>query len=267
MPDEVAAARSDEVEVVRDGHVIVVTINRPERMNALNQAAHDTLRETWVSLHEDRSVRAIVITGAGDRAFCTGMDLQDHAARGGPRPSKPNVHDELRQTPLRCGVWLPTIVAVNGVCVGGGFHFVADADVVVAGSSAAFIDTHVTVGQVTALEPIQLLPRIGLGNALKLAVLGRKGRISADEALRISLVDEVVEPDELLPRAIELAQIAAAGSPAAIEASKRAIWAALDRPYREAMQHGWELLLAHREHPDSIEGPKAFAEKREPKWQ
>lgn len=258
---------SDEVTIEREGHVLVATINRPERMNALNQAAHDTLRETWLSLHEDSSVRAIVITGAGDRAFCTGMDLQDHAERGGPRPSKPNVHDELRQTPLNCDVWLPTIVAVNGVCVGGGFHFVADADVVVASSSASFIDTHVSVGQVTALEPVSLLPRIGLGNALRMAVLGRKGRISAEEALRISLVDEVVAPEELLPRAMELAEIVASGSPGAIEGSKRAIWGALDRPYRDAMQHGWELLLAHRSHPDSIEGPRAFAEKREPKWQ
>jgi enoyl-CoA hydratase/carnithine racemase len=258
---------TDEVKVEREGHVLVVTINRPDRMNALNQAAHDTLRETWTSLHDDRSVRAIVITGAGDRAFCTGMDLQDHAARGGPRPSKPSVHDELRQTPLNCDVWLPTIVAVNGVCVGGGFHFVADADVVLASSTASFIDTHVSVGQVTALEPIQLLPRIGLGNALRLAVLGRKGRIGAEDALRISLVDEVVAPNRLLARAMELAEIAASGSPAAIEQSKKAIWAALERPFGEAMQHGWELLLAHREHPDSIEGPRAFAEKREPKWQ
>ena len=258
---------SDEVTIEREGHVLVATINRPDRMNALNQAAHDTLRETWLSLHEDRSIRAIVITGAGDRAFCTGMDLQDHAARGGPRPAKADVHEELRQTPLNCDVWLPTIVAVNGVCVGGGFHFVADADIVLASSTASFIDTHVSVGQVTALEPIQLLPRIGLGNALRLAVLGRKGRISAEEALRISLVDEVVEPEQLLARAMELAEIAASGSPGAIEGSKRAIWAALDLPFRDAMQHGWELLLAHREHPDSLEGPRAFAEKREPKWQ
>ena len=258
---------SDEVVMTRDGNVLVATINRPERMNALNQAAHDILRETWMSLHEDRSVRAIVITGAGERAFCTGMDLKDHAARGGPRPAEPDVHDELRQTPLSCDVWLPTIVAINGMCVGGGFHFVADADVVVAASTAAFIDSHVTVGQVTSLEPIQLLPRIGLGNALKLAVLGRGGRINAEDALRISLVDEVVEPSDLLPRAVELARVAASGSPRAIEGSKRAIRAALDRPYREAMQHGWEILLAHREHPDSIEGPRAFAEKREPRWQ
>ena len=149
---------SGEVKVEREGHVLVVTINRPERMNALNQNAHDTLRETWMSLRDDRSVRAIVITGAGDRAFCTGMDLQDHAARGGPRPAKADVHEELRQTPLNCDVWLPTIAAVNGVCVGGGFHFVADADIVLMSSTASFIDTHVSVGQVTALEPIQLLP-------------------------------------------------------------------------------------------------------------
>lgn len=261
------ADMTDELLVERRGAVLVVTVNRPERMNALNQAVHDGLRETWDSLTRDRSVRAIVITGAGDRAFCTGMDLQDHAARGGPRESKANVHEELGQTPLNRDVWLPTIVAVNGVCVGGGFHFVADADVVIASTKASFIDTHVSVGQVAALEPISLLPRIGLGNALKLMVLGRKGRIGPEEALRISLVDEVVEPERLLGRAVELAEIAATGSPAAIEASKRAIRAALERPIAEAMQYGWELLLAHRAHPDSIEGPKAFAEKREPKWQ
>jgi len=258
---------TDELKVERQGPVLVVTIDRQDRMNALNQAVHDGLRETWESLKGDRTVRAIVITGAGEKAFCTGMDLQDHAARGGPRPAKADVHEELRQTPLNCDVWLPTIAAVNGVCVGGGLHFVSDADVVIASTKASFIDTHVSVGQVTALEPIDLLPRIGLGNALRLAVLGRKGRLSADEALRISLVDEVVEPTQLLPRAIELAEFAAAGSPSAIEKSKRAIRASLDLPFREALQNGWELLIAHRDHPDSIEGPKAFSEKREPKWQ
>jgi enoyl-CoA hydratase/carnithine racemase len=258
---------TDELKVERRGRVLVVTVDRQERMNALNQAVHDGLFETWNSVKSDPGIRAIVITGAGDRAFCTGMDLQDHAARGGPRPSKPNVHDELRQTPLQCDIWMPTIVAVNGVCVGGGFHFVADADVVIASTKASFVDTHVSVGQVAALEPITLLPRIGLGNVLKLMVLGRKGRLGPEEALRISLVDEVVEPEHLLDRAVELAEAAASGSPAAIEASKRAIRAALERPMAEAMQYGWELLLAHRQHPDSIEGPRAFAEKREAQWQ
>jgi enoyl-CoA hydratase/carnithine racemase len=261
----VSAAR--ELTIERDGAVLVVTINRPDRMNALSEEVHDGMRETWTALKSDRSVRAIVITAAGERAFCTGMDLKAFAERGGPRPVKDDVHEELRLTPLHCDVWLPTIVAVNGVCTGAGLHFVADADVVVASTAASFLDTHVSVGQVTAVEPITLLPRIGLGNALRLAVLGRHCRIGADEALRISLVDEVVEPGRLLDRAVELAEHAASGSPVAIEASKRAIRGALERPMADALQHGWELLLAHRQHPDSHEGPIAFAEKRAPTWQ
>jgi len=258
---------TDDLRVERRGRVLVVTIDRQERMNALSQQVHDGLRETWASLDGDDTIRSIVITGAGSRAFCTGMDLQAFAERGGPRPAKADVHEELRLTPLHCDVWLPTIVAVNGVCTGSGLHFVADADVVIASTAASFLDTHVSVGQVTAIEPITLLARIGLGNALRLAVLGRHGRMSAEEALRISLVDEVVEPDGLLARAVELAELAATGSPAAIEASKRAIRGALERPMAEALQEGWERLLGHREHPDCFEGPQAFVEKREPRWQ
>lgn len=257
----------EELKIERVGHVLIATIDRQDRMNALNQAVHDQLRETWMGLKEDRSVRAIVITGAGERAFCTGMDLQDFASRGGPRPIKADVKDEMRQTPLECGVWLPTIAAVNGVCTGAGLHFVADADVVVASTRSSFLDTHVSVGQVAAVEPITLLPRIGLGNALRLAVLGRHGRIGPEEALRISLVDEVIEPEQLLSRALALAELAATGSPAAVEASKRAIRGALERPMSDALQHGWDLMLTHRQHPDSHEGPIAFVERRDPRWQ
>lgn len=258
---------SDELRVERRGRVLVVTINRPERMNSMSQQIYDDLLDTWTSLKTDGTIRAIVVTGAGERAFCTGMDLQAVKERGGLRPVKANVHEEMRVTPLNCDVWLPTIVAVNGVCTGSGLHFIADADVVVASNTATFLDAHVSAGQVTALEPITLLPRIGLGNALRLAVLGRHGRISAEEARRIFLVDEVVEPERLLDRAVELGELAATGSPAAIESSKRAIRASLERPMSEAMEHGWELLLAHRQHPDAMEGPLAFSEKREPEWQ
>lgn len=252
--------------VERCGRVLVVTIDRQTRMNALDPELYEALLETWKSIPHDPSVRSIVVTGAGDRAFCTGMDVKAAAERGGPRPVKASAHEELRVTPLQCDIWLPTIVAVNGVCTGAGLHFVADADIVIASSKASFLDTHVSVGQVAAIEPITLLPRIGLGNVLRLTVLGRSGRIAADEALRIGLVDEVVFPNSLLDRAIELAEFAAHGSPAAIERSKRAIRGALEMPMREAMQAGWELLVAQRDHPDSIEGPLAFTEKREPKW-
>ena len=136
----------DGLRVERHGRVLVVTIDRQDRMNALSQEVSDGLRETWTSLADDRSVRAIVITGAGTRAFSTGMDLKAFAERGGPRPIKADVHAELCVTPLHCDVWLPTVVAVNGVCTGSGLHFVADADIVVASSTASFLDTHVSVG-------------------------------------------------------------------------------------------------------------------------
>jgi enoyl-CoA hydratase/carnithine racemase len=258
---------SEGLTTERRGRVLVVTIDRPDRMNALSQSVHEGLRATWASLADDPEIRAIVITGAGTRAFCTGMDLKEFAERGSAAPAKPNVHDELKTTPLNCDVWLPTIIAVNGVCTGAGFHFVADADIVIASSTATFLDTHVSVGQVTALEPISLMPRIGLGNALKFSVLGKHGRIDAQEAHRISLVDEVVEPEQLLDRAVELGELIATGSPSAILASKKAVRGALERPLAEAMQHGWELLLEFREHPDNKEGPMAFIEKREPRWQ
>jgi enoyl-CoA hydratase/carnithine racemase len=263
----VLSSPTDHLRVEQRGHVLVVTLDREARMNALSQEMHDGLPVLWDAVKHEPSVRAIVITGAGERAFCVGMDLKDLAERGGHAPTHPNVHEHMRDTPLYCDLWLPTIVAVNGVCTGSGLHFVAHADAVVASTNASFVDTHVSVGQVTAIEPITLMHRIGLGNALRLAVLGRGGRVRADDALRISLVDEVVEPGDLLDRAVELAEFAAAGSPTAIEASKRAIRGALERPMAEAMQFGWDLMLTHRDHPDNAEGPRAFAEKREPRWQ
>jgi enoyl-CoA hydratase/carnithine racemase len=251
----------------RDGEVLIATINRPDRMNALGAQLHLDLEEAWTEVKNDQSIRAIVFTAVGDRAFCTGMDLRELVDRGEHRASSTNVHDALKMTPLNLDVWVPTVVAVNGVCAAAGFHFIADADVVIASTKASFVDTHVNVGQVSAIEPITLLARIGLGNVLRLALLGRTGRMDAYAALRISLVDEVVEPERLVERAVELAHAMALGSPAAVEASKRAIRGALERPLAEAMQYGWDLLLEHRNHPDCLEGPKAFAEKRPPQWQ
>jgi E-phenylitaconyl-CoA hydratase len=252
-----------QFEVV-DG-VAVVTLNRPESLNALDAETHALLAENWVEIRSRREIRVLVFTGNG-RGFCVGMDLKYVGERGEFRKTDPNATELHTMTPLSNDVWLPTIVAVNGVCAGGGLHFVADADIVVASSAATFTDPHVTYGQVAALEPIGLIPRIGLGNSLRLALLGRAGRFDAAEALRICLVDEVVEPDELLPRALELATAISRNSPAAVRRTKRAIWESLDVPPAEAMRHGWEAFRSHREHPDALEGPRAFAERRDPVW-
>jgi enoyl-CoA hydratase/carnithine racemase len=249
---------------VTDG-VAVVTLNRPESLNALDAETHALLAATWVEIKSRPEIRSLVFTGTG-RGFCVGMDLKQVGERGEFRKTDTTTAALQTMTPLSNDIWLPTIVAVNGVCAGGGLHFVADADIVVASTAATFTDPHVTYGQVAALEPIGLIPRIGLGNSLRLALLGRSGRFDAAEALRVCLVDEVVEPDELLPRSLELATAIAQNSPAAVRATKRAIWESLDVPMAEAMQHGWKAFQAHRHHPDALEGPRAFAERRPPVW-
>ena len=167
-----------KVELEQSDGVAVVTLNRPDALNALDDEMHAELPAVWSRIGADPGVRAIVITGTG-RGFCVGMDLKRVGERGFRVPSSDRVDELQRMTPLNNDVWLPTIVAVNGVCAGGGLHFVADADVVLASADASFVDTHVTNGQVTALEPISLMSRIGLGSALRLAVLGRAGRIDA----------------------------------------------------------------------------------------
>jgi enoyl-CoA hydratase/carnithine racemase len=249
---------------VTDG-VAVVTLNRPASLNALDAETHALLAQTWVEIKARPGIRALVFTGNG-RGFCVGMDLKYVGERGEFRKTDPNAVGLHTMTPLGNDIWLPTIVAVNGVCAGGGLHFVADADIVVASTAATFTDPHVTYGQVAALEPIGLIPRIGLGNSLRLALLGRAGRFDAAEALRISLVDEVVEPDELLPRALELATAVSQNSPAAVRKTKRVIWESLDVPMAEAMRQGWDAFRSHRNHPDALEGPRAFAERRRAVW-
>jgi E-phenylitaconyl-CoA hydratase len=258
---------TDELLAERDGPVLIVTFNREHRLNSLSDQIHAALPELWQDVKKDPSVRAIVITGRG-RAFCTGMDLKENAARGGHResPGGGSYKEGVKMTPIQNDVWLPVIAAVNGLCVAGGFHFVSEADVVIASTEASFFDTHAMIGQVSALEPIGLLPRIGLGNALRMVALGKAGRLDANDALRISLVDEVVEPDQLMDRAMELALAAAQASPITLELSKKVIWESLELPMSEALQHGLDVLRAHRSHPDCREGPLAFAEKRPPRW-
>jgi enoyl-CoA hydratase/carnithine racemase len=260
---------SEELLVERDGPVVTVTLNRESSLNSLSDEIHRALPETWQSIKKDPSVRAIIITGAGMRAFCVGMDLRQNVERGGHRKREnPDalLKDSIGMTPMNNGVWAPTIVAVNGMCVAGGLHFVVDADIVIASTNASFFDTHTMIGQVAALEPIGLLPRIGLANALRMITLGKAGRLSAEDALRISLVSEVVAPDQLMARARELAAVAAKVSPVTYELSKRVLWDAVEMPLTDALQQGYDVLKAHQTHPDCFEGPRAFVEKRDPQW-
>jgi enoyl-CoA hydratase/carnithine racemase len=249
-----------------DGQILHVTVNRPDRLNAIDQALRAELVDLWERVRKRTDLRCIVMTGAGEEAFCVGMDLKSLVAEGGFPEVPERLADHVGINPLRHEVWTPLVVAVNGVCTGAGLQFVADGDVVVASTNASFLDTHVSVGQVSALESVALVARIGLGQTLRMCLLGRHGRVDADEALRIGLVDELIDPAHLRDRSLEVARQLSGNSPNAVRLTKRAIRASLEMPQSEAEQLGWDLLRQHRRHPDAMEGPRAFVEGRPPVW-
>ena len=165
-------------------------------------------------------------------------------------------------------MWKPVIAAVNGTCAGGGLHFVADADIVLASSDATFLDPHVSLGQVTAYEAIGLTRKIPFEAVMRMALVGRHERISAERALALGMVSQVVDPPERLhDEAQALAEKIAENSPAAMAATKRALWGALEAGLTDACKAGAKELVSMWGHPDQEEGPRAFAEKRAPQWQ
>jgi enoyl-CoA hydratase/carnithine racemase len=247
---------SGDLLIERDGHVVVLTVNRPQQLNAFSRSVRNQLTELWPKLDADPDVRAVVVTAAGDRAFSSGGDVSEL-----DRPE-----DYPRYTARQAGVYLPTITAVNGLCASAGLHFVADADIVICSENATFFDTHVHVGQVSALEPIGLSRRITLGEVLRMVTMGKAYRIDAQRALEIGLVSEVVPLDQLRGRAIAIGHIIGSASPQTVKTSLRAIWESLDRGLDDGLKRGYALLQAHLDHPDATEGPAAFMAKREPKW-
>jgi enoyl-CoA hydratase/carnithine racemase len=252
-----------EVEV--SGHVLVITLNRPDRLNALSPTMQGELRDVWRAFDADPSLRVAVLTGAGERAFCSGADVSTVSDTSRRRTS--DYDKENLFTPIQAGVSKPTICAVNGVCAGAGLHFVSDADFAIAADTATFTDPHVNVGQVSALEPIGLSRRVPLGSVMRMVLLGRAERLPAARALEIGLVTEVVPAAQLRARALELAAAVAEGSPAAVAVSRQAIYESLSMPLHEGLRRGFVLLRAHADHhPDAQEGPQAFFERRAPRW-
>lgn len=247
------------------GHTALLVLNRPERLNAIDPTMLSELAEFWTEFDADPSLRVAVVTGEGDRAFCSGADVATVADTSRARTSV--FERENRFTPLQARVRKPTICAVNGVCAGGGLHFVADTDFTIAADNATFTDPHVSVGQVSAIESIVLSRRMPHQALMRMVLLGRHERLSAAEALRVGLVTEVAPSGTLIERALRLADLVGQGSPAAIAASREAIWGAQEGPLQDALRYAWALLRAHGDHhPDAQEGPRAFFDKRPADW-
>jgi enoyl-CoA hydratase/carnithine racemase len=216
--------------------VATVTLNRPDRLNAFNRRMCEEIEDVWRAAKDEDAVRAIVLRAAGDRAFSAGLDLQEPF--GQPALVWNHTDPGRLLSPKGHELWKPIVCAVQGICTAGAFYFLNEADVVICSSDATFFDSHVTGGMVSAIEPVGLMRRIGLGDTLRMALLGNHERVSAETALRIGLVTEVVARHELWGRADELARTIATFPAAATQGTVRAIWESLEKPYRAAVDQG-----------------------------
>ncbi|CAN5692800.1 hypothetical protein BH09ACT8_BH09ACT8_59630 [soil metagenome] len=220
------------VEIRRDGPLGWLVFNRPQAGNAMDATMMAALPEAWRELESDNRIRVILVTGSG-RAFQTGLDMvqlarDPVALREMSRRTK---RGELQLTGRHCSVTKPIVTAVNGVCAGGGLHFVVDSDVVVASSNATFLDPHVSVGQASVFETIGLARRAAFGPVARMAMTGSHERVSAQRAYQLGWVSEVVDPPERLPAvAAEVALRIATSTDhvAALAATKGDLWGSLE---------------------------------------
>jgi enoyl-CoA hydratase/carnithine racemase len=224
------------LDVDAGDHVATITLNRPERLNAFNRMMCEEMARAWRTVKLDDAVHAVVLRAAGERAFSAGLDVKSSYGQ----PDNVWNHEDPGEllSPKWQKMWKPVVCAVQGMCTAGAFYFVNEADVVICSTEATFFDSHVTAGLVCALEPIGLMRKVGLGETLRIALMGNDERVGAQTALRIGLVTEVVDTADLWSRAHDIAATIAAKPPSATQGTVKAIWESLDRPYRAAMEQG-----------------------------
>src|SRR5271167_4076664 len=252
--------------VERQGPVGWIINNRPDRLNAYDAVMREEFPRAWAELDADPDVRVIVHTGNG-RAFQVGADMEELDGDAVLQFQETMRTLDLNLTGWHCNVGKPVITAVNGVCAGGGLHWVADADIVIAASDATFVDPHVSIGQVSALETIALMRKIPAEAVLRMALVGSHERLTAQRAYELGMISQVVDPPEKLREVAQtLAEKIAKNSPSAMRATKRALWGALEHGLTDACREGAAHLTSVWGHPDQNEGPTAFAEKRSPNW-
>ncbi|HEX2049861.1 MAG TPA: enoyl-CoA hydratase-related protein [Actinomycetota bacterium] len=253
------------VSLATDGDVGVVTLERPDALNAISGAVADDLRDAFRAVGSRPDIRVMVLRGAGDKAFCVGADLKERSAF-----TLDDFHSNRRQmrgmfSALR-DVPQPTIASVFGFALGGGFELALSCDVVVAAEGTQLGLPEARVGLLPAGGGTQLLPRkVGEARAKELVFTGR--RFSAEEAHGMGLVARVVPRSELDAAAMELARDVCRSSPVAVREAKRAIEAALGSSIDDGLElenEAWARVVATE---DRAEGIAAFNDKREPRWQ
>jgi enoyl-CoA hydratase len=246
-----------------DGPIAILTLNRPEKLNALSGALKNALLFALNDVGGNPDVRVILITGAGTKAFVAGADIAEFEGRTPVDQframSTPGIYDAIEGSPK------PVVAAVNGFCLGGGMELALACDIRIASTTARFGQPEVNLGIIPGGGGTQRLPRIvGVGSALRLILSGEL--IAADEALRIGLVQEIVAPEQLLTRAKEFCRIIASRSPVAVAAAREATRAALSLPLADGLKLERALFQLCFASDDKVEGVRAFLEKRPPEF-
>lgn len=261
----------------RDG-VAIVTMNRPEVHNAFNLAMQHELRKVWQSLRTNDDVRAVILTGAGEKAFCTGIDREEavggyledpdrefRSQESSGRVSSPFMFNDpgTNINPKQNDLWKPVVAAVNGMACAGALYLLGESDIIVAAEHATFFDPHVTYGMVMGFETVHLLQKLPLGEVLRVALLGANERMSAERAHQVGLVSEVVPAAELLDRAFWVAAKIASAPALAVQGTLRAAWLAHDVSRREAIAQISTTVLLGTTYENMEAGQATFHSQRE----
>jgi enoyl-CoA hydratase/carnithine racemase len=250
----------------KKGRIAYVTINRPEVMNALHADANRELSAIWTDFRDDPEVWVGILTGAGTRAFSAGNDLKVTAAGGGSAATQTGILGGFGGITSRFDIFKPIIAAVNGFALGGGLEMALACDIIIAEEHARLGLPEPRVGLMAGAGGVHRLPRqIPVKLAMLMILTGR--HITAQEAKSIGLVNEVVPQGQSVAAAERVAEEILQCAPLSVRASKQAAMQGLDLPLPEALSRRYELVAAMRASEDTREGPRAFAEKRPPRWQ
>jgi enoyl-CoA hydratase/carnithine racemase len=244
--------------------VAVVTLNRPERHNAFDETMQEELRATWQSLRSDDDVRCVVLTAAGDQAFCTGIDRSEVPTEEGEYYFDPFTYDDPGRTigPRSQGLWKPVIAAVNGMACGGAFYLLGEVDFIIAADHATFFDPHVTYAMPAVFEPALMAARMPFGEVMRMTLMGTHERISAARAHQVGLVSQVVAGAELLDVTRDVAATIASQPPLAVQASLRTLWASRELPTNQLVDLG-NMFLNLSMSPEALrQGQDTFRAKR-----
>ncbi len=251
-----------------------VTLNRPEALNAFDTTMQRELRELWLMLRTNDDVRCIVLTGSGEKAFCTGLDRQGVGSFDDLPPGKlpgyntPWDFDDPGKSvcPKSNDLWKPVIAAVNGMACGGAFYILGEVDFIIAAEHATFFDPHVTYGMPAAFEPIFLLHKMPFQEVMRLALLGAHERMSAHRAHQIGFVTEVVPAGELRERTEWAAQAIADQPALAEQGTLRAMWMGLEVSRRQALDHAFLFTHVGTDRTLLEEGQERFTTGRRIEW-